>query len=190
MSVVCRDARAVPFLTLAGGVAAAQAIRDATGLPVTIKWPNDIVVADRAAPGGRRKLAGILAEASTGPAGVQYVVLGFGVNLRAAAYPRDIAATATSIETELGRDVDASAVLTELLVALNEQMHALAAGNGAVVLERWRALAPSVVGSTVEWQAAGATQRGITSGIDQDGALLVRVGGRTERIIAGELCWR
>jgi len=190
VSVVCRDARAVPFLTLAGGVAAAQAIRSATGLPVTIKWPNDIVVADRAAPGGRRKLAGILAEASTGPVGVQYVVLGFGVNLRAAAYPRDIAATATSIETELGRDVDASAVLTELLVALNEQMHALARGNGAVVLERWRALAPSVVGSTVEWQAAGATQRGITSGIDQDGALLVRVGGRTERIIAGELCWR
>ena len=50
VSVICRDSRAAPFLTLAGGVAVADGIRNATGLPVQIKWPNDVVVeGDRAA---------------------------------------------------------------------------------------------------------------------------------------------
>src|SRR6185436_8017573 len=46
VSVVCRDATVAPLLTLAGGVAVADGIRAATGLPVEIKWPNDVVVAD------------------------------------------------------------------------------------------------------------------------------------------------
>jgi BirA family biotin operon repressor/biotin-[acetyl-CoA-carboxylase] ligase len=189
-SIVCRNARTFPFLTLAGGVAAADGIRAASGLPVTIKWPNDIVVADRAAPGRQRKLAGILAEASTAPGGVPYVVLGFGINVRAAQYPAEVAARATSIEAELGRRVNAGAVLAETLACLNGQVEMLADGRHEPLLERWRALAPSVVGSAVEWRAAGVTRRGVTTGIDRDGALLVRVGARVERIIAGELCWR
>jgi hypothetical protein len=30
---------------------------------------------------------------------------------------------------------------------------------------------------------------GLTNGIDDEGALLVRVAGRTERVIAGEVTW-
>src|SRR5262245_2245860 len=44
VSIVCRSPRAAPYVTLAGGVAAAEGISSATGLPVEIKWPNDIVV--------------------------------------------------------------------------------------------------------------------------------------------------
>jgi BirA family biotin operon repressor/biotin-[acetyl-CoA-carboxylase] ligase len=188
-SVICRDDRAVPFVTLVGGVAVAEGIQHATGLPVTIKWPNDIVVSDRLAPAGRRKLAGILAEASTGAEGLQHVVLGFGINLQRAAYPADIADRVTSVETELGRPVEAGAVLAETLAALNDQMSAIAAGRTGQVLDRWRALAPSAVGKPVEWTVSGGRHRGITSGIDNDGALLVRVGTRIERIVAGEVSW-
>jgi BirA family biotin operon repressor/biotin-[acetyl-CoA-carboxylase] ligase len=38
-------------------VALAEGIQASTGLPPEIKWPNDLVV-------GKRKLAGILAEAA------------------------------------------------------------------------------------------------------------------------------
>src|SRR5687767_9144179 len=72
VSVVCRDRRAAPYISLAGGVAVADGILAATGLPVEIKWPNDIVV--DAGRGRRRKLAGILAEGSTSSEGLQYVV--------------------------------------------------------------------------------------------------------------------
>src|SRR5829696_5507314 len=46
MSVLVRNGAIAPLLTLAGGVAVAEGIRRATGLPPAIKWPNDIVVAD------------------------------------------------------------------------------------------------------------------------------------------------
>jgi BirA family transcriptional regulator, biotin operon repressor / biotin---[acetyl-CoA-carboxylase] ligase len=189
VSIVCRSARAAPLLTLAGGVAVADGIRRASGLPVVLKWPNDVVVPDPVAPGRRRKLAGILAEGSTGPDGLQYVVLGFGINLRPALYPQTIAARTTSVEGELGRPVDRGAVLAETLSALNHHATTLASGHTAELFKRWRELAPSAVGARVEWTANGLTHRGTTSGIDDQGALLVREQNRTERIIAGEVVW-
>jgi BirA family transcriptional regulator, biotin operon repressor / biotin---[acetyl-CoA-carboxylase] ligase len=178
-----------PLLTLAGAVAVADGIRTATGLPVDIKWPNDVVIADSAAPGRRRKLAGILAEGSSGADGLQYVVLGFGINLRPAAYPPSIASRATSIESELGRPVEAGPILAETLSVLNEQVTALAADRREHVLARWRALAPSSEGAAIEWTTNGVVYRGTTAGIDTDGALLVRRREGLERIISGEVVW-
>jgi len=189
-SIVCRTPAILPTLTLAGGVAVADGITRATGLPVAIKWPNDIVVPDQNAPGKRRKLAGILAEGAAGTAGVQYVVLGCGINVRHAEYPAAIAARVTSIEHELGRTVEAAPVLAEILVALNEQADALCRGGKTEVLDRWRALSPSASGARVEWPADGTIHQGVSSGIDDDGALLVRTEERLERIIAGEVIWR
>ena len=189
VSLVCRDKRSAPLLTLAGGVAVADGVRSATGLPVQIKWPNDIVVEDRRVA-ARRKLAGILAEATSTPEGLQYVILGFGINLGSAAYPPSLADRATSIEVELGRPVDGPAVLGETLCAFAQRFRELERGDSAAVLARWRDLAPSSRGATVEWDADNGPIRGVTMGIDDHGALLVRVGDRTERIISGELRWR
>lgn len=187
VSVICRDRRAAPYLSLAGGVAVAEGVRVATGLPVEIKWPNDIVI--ETGRGRRRKLAGILAEGSTSSDGLQYVVLGFGINLRPAAYPPEIADLATSLETELGRQVDAGPVLAATLVALNRWLSHLAAGNSAPLLAAWRGLAPSAVGAPVEWDAPSGVRSGRTLGVDDDGALRVSVDGGVERIISGTLRW-
>lgn len=189
VSVVCRNRVAAPFLTLAGGVAVADGIRAATALPVEIKWPNDVIVSG-GHPFARRKLAGILAEATTGAEGLQHVVLGFGINLRSAAYPPQLAGRATSIETELGRVPDGAAVLAETLAVLAARFDELSRGNSAPLLARWRALAPSVRGAAVEWDTPSETITGIAAGIADDGALIVRVGDRTERVISGEVRWR
>ena len=188
MSVICRTAAAAPLLTLAGGVAVAEGIRAATGLPVHIKWPNDIVV-EAGTPVRRRKLAGILAEASTGADGLQHVILGFGINLRSAAFPSELSDRATSVETELGRAPESGRVLAETLVALNVRAAQLGAGDSAPVLDRWRSLAPSAQGTAVEWETPDGMRSGVSAGIADDGALLVRIGGRIERIISGELRW-
>jgi BirA family biotin operon repressor/biotin-[acetyl-CoA-carboxylase] ligase len=189
VSVVCRAPAAAPFLTLAGGVAVASGIRRATALPVHIKWPNDIVVEAAASP-GRRKLAGILAEASSAGAGLEYVVLGMGINIRSAAYPRELADRATSIETELGRIPDAAAVLADTLVALEEALDLLVAGHARELLDQWRALAPAARGTAVEWEGPSGTVTGTTAGIDDTGALLVRTISGIERIISGEVRWK
>ena len=99
------------LLTLAAGVAIAEAVRAVTGLPSQIKWPNDIVV-------GTRKLAGILAEGVVQAGTLQYIVLGFGLNLRTAAYPPELSARATSIEAETGRPVDLAVMLASPPVAM------------------------------------------------------------------------
>jgi BirA family biotin operon repressor/biotin-[acetyl-CoA-carboxylase] ligase len=186
VSVLCRHGALAPYLTLAGGLAVAEGIRAATALPVQIKWPNDVVTAG---PGRPRKLAGVLAEASSGTDGVQYVVLGIGINLRTVAYPPALADRATSIETELGRAPDPGAVLGETLAALAAAHAGLEAGHSAGVLARWRALAPGVIGSVVAWDTPEGQRSGTTAGIDDAGALLVRTEAGVERIISGELRW-
>jgi BirA family biotin operon repressor/biotin-[acetyl-CoA-carboxylase] ligase len=187
VSVICRDERAAPYLSLAGGVAVADGILAATGLPVEIKWPNDVVIDDGF--GRRRKLAGILAEASSSAEGLQHVILGFGINLRPAAYPSEIADRATSLESELGREVHPGPVLAETLVALKRCLDELSAGRRAHVLARWRELSPSASGAPVEWDSQAGRRSGKTAGIEDDGALRVTVNGGTERIISGTLRW-
>ena len=189
VSVIYRARAAAPLLTLAAGVALADALRMAAGLSVAIKWPNDIVMATGSAGERPRKLAGILAEGSMGLEGVEFVVLGYGINLRPAAYPVDIAARATSIEVELGRPADAGIVLAESLVALNERTSQLARGDAAGVLDRWRALAPSARGTSVTCQGSRGAISGVAEGIDDTGALLVRAEGQIHRIVSGEVEW-
>ena len=189
-SLILRSATAAPFLTLAGGVAVAAGVRGATGLPVEIKWPNDVMISDGARPSRRRKLAGILAEATSGPEGVLYVVLGFGINIKASAYPPPLAGQASSLEAELGRAVDAGAVLGEVLAALETALTTLREGVSEPVLAAWRALAPSAQGARVEADVRGTRVAGVAEGIDDSGALLVRVEGRVERVLSGEVLWK
>lgn len=196
------DGRATSLLTIMAGVAAATAVRAATGLAPTLKWPNDVVIeppsaADESSRGGAgragfsrfRKLAGILAEASATGGELQFVVLGIGINLTPAAYPPDVAARATSIEGELGRPADRAEVLIDVLSALADGRRALLDGRAHEVLQAWRASAPSSTGRRVRWQTGGQASLGVTQGIDDSGALLVRTETGTERIIAGDLEW-
>lgn len=192
VSVVLRPARpdaaderrVASLITMTSGVALAEAVLAATGLPVELKWPNDLVI-------GRpwRKLAGILAEASTTSGRLEYVILGFGINIRAARYPMALGDRATSLEVEAGRSVDAWPVLVEALAALAARYAELRRGGSSALLDRWRTFAPGTRGGIVEWRSGGGPQRGIAEGIDDEGALLVRVGSRIERLVAGEVNW-
>jgi BirA family biotin operon repressor/biotin-[acetyl-CoA-carboxylase] ligase len=186
-SVVVRDRRVAPLLTLAGGVALAEGVRAATGLPVEIKWPNDIVV--DAGLGKRRKLAGILAEASSGAEGLQYVVLGFGINLLPAAYPPAFGQRATSLAAELGRPVDAGAVLAECLVALAGRIADVTRGDSRRVITRWQELSPSSRGSRVEYETVSGWIAGVSAGIAGDGALRIRTSSGMEAIRSGQVRW-
>ena len=181
------------LITLAAGVALATGLRTATGLPVDVKWPNDIVIADGQAPtaAGRRwrKIAGILAEGQTLDGVLQHVVLGYGINLQAAAYPPDIADRASSLEAELGRGVERAPVLVQTLAALKREDEALLSGDAAGVLARWQELAPSSRGTRVAWSQGGTSHEGMTAGIDHEGALVVIEGPLAWHVTAGEVVW-
>lgn len=183
VSVLLR-ADAPPVLTLAAGVAAAEALARTAGLDATLEWPNDVVVETA---GGRRKVAGILAEASTVGDRVDRVVVGMGVNLRDGAWPPEVASRAASVEGLTGRRVDPAALLVELLASLAARCREVESGRVAALLARWEALAPSSRGAVVEWSAGPVRRRGVTEGVDERGALIVRVEGRRERLSGGEV---
>ena len=196
-------ARTTTLLTLAAGVALAEGIERATGLSPSIKWPNDLLV-------GRRKLAGILAETVAAdlprPADVRgglsaseqpahalrdpvNVVLGYGINVGPMAYPPELRDRATSLETELGRMIDRMLVCVETLVGLSTRYRDLVDGRFDAILDAWRRRAPFHQGAHVSWETPTGRQAGVTEGIDDHGALLVRVSDRVERIVAGEVSW-
>jgi BirA family biotin operon repressor/biotin-[acetyl-CoA-carboxylase] ligase len=172
------------LITLMAGVATAKTVRRATGLPVELKWPNDLIIGRL-----RRKLGGLLAEGSVVGGRIEFVILGIGLNLRAVAYPPELGDRASSLEAELGRPVDGAGLLAELLATVAEEYADLRRGRLRAVLDRWRTLAPSAEGGEVEWESPHGIVRGTAAGLDNDGALLVRTSEGCARVVAGEVRW-
>ncbi len=161
-------ARATLLTTLAAGVALVEGVKAATGLAPSLKWPNDLYV-------GPRKLAGILAEGAG-----DSIVLGYGINVGSASFPPDLADRVTSLESELGRAVDRPRVFVETLCALARRYDDLLEARFDAILDAWRVLAPGAQGRRVSWMTNAGEAQGVTAGIDDHGALLVRVGDRIE----------
>lgn len=190
LSVVVRpgaDVAALSLVTLAAGVAAATGVRAASGLPVELKWPNDLVI-------GRpwRKLGGVLCEAVGGTT-VQAVVVGIGLNVLAAAFPRELDGRATAVETELGREIDRGTLVAEVLAALDGACSLLQAGASgrARVCDQWRVFGRAGLGGApVKWQDHGSPRSGLAVDIDPDGALVVDTETGRERVVAGEVLWQ
>ncbi len=164
----------VPALT---ALAVSRAIAEVAGLAVSLKWPNDVMLA-----GG--KVAGILAEGSRG-----YVVVGCGVNVRVpqADLPVD---TATSLSLH-GGDVDRS----ELLVMALRHLHAAndlwreagysAAGSG--LLDAYRA-ACATIGSPVRVSLPdGTVIEGLAESIDDAGRLVLAGPDGSRTLTAGDV---
>lgn len=174
------DKRVLALVTLAAGVAVREAILRATGLSCELKWPNDVVKE-------KRKLAGILAEGHSIGTPQQAIVLGVGINVLQAAHPPDVNARATSLEGELGRAVDRALLFEQTLLSLAAWYERLKRGEADDILQAWREASPSARGAPVEW--VDGQRRGVTAGVDEDGALLVKTETTVERVIAGELRW-
>jgi len=175
----------LPLLTMAAGVAVADAVTIVSGLPVELKWPNDLVI-------GRpwRKLAGILCEASALGTPKAAVVVGIGVNLDRAAYPPEVGERATSLAAECDMPVARAELVAACLVQLRAQVTNLRANDTALVLDRWRAFGRAGLDQApVRWTDERGTCRGIAYGVDADGALLVRRPEGPERLIAGDVQW-
>ncbi|MEO8480946.1 MAG: biotin--[acetyl-CoA-carboxylase] ligase [Acidobacteriota bacterium] len=188
LSVIVRPrlpADVLPVLTLAAGVAVAEAIREVTGLVVELKWPNDVVI-------GRpwRKLAGVLCEGASAGATIEAVVVGIGLNVLATSYPPALASVASSLETELGRPVDRAPMVVALLGRLRAIMGHLRRDGRESIGAAWRDFGRTgFAAARVRWRDASGDRHGRPLDIDIDGALLVDVRGRVERVIAGDVMW-
>src|SRR5260370_4153436 len=92
VSIVLDKTEPTPTLTMALGLAVAEAITSATGLACDLRWPNDVMI-------GGRKAAGILAQSADSAA-----IAGIGINVNHRAFPPDLSEEATSLRLDSGRD--------------------------------------------------------------------------------------
>jgi BirA family biotin operon repressor/biotin-[acetyl-CoA-carboxylase] ligase len=187
LSVIVRPGRTdwLSLTTLAAGVAVARAVTAVSALPIALKWPNDLVI-------GRpwRKVGGVLCESSGSGADIEALVIGIGVNLALAATPPELTDVATSIEAELGRPVDRSRLVVEVLAELQAMLQRLRDGDRAAICDDWRRFGrPGLRGARVRWDDQGIERSGLARDLDDTGALLVESAGRIERLIAGEVHW-
>lgn len=172
-----------PQLTFLSAVAVARAIEQTTGLTPEIKWPNDVLI-------GVRKVAGLLNEMSAETDGINFIVLGIGVNLNMTAeqFPDDLRYPATSLLLESGVRTVRSRFTATMLNEL-DQLYAdfLLCGFGPV-REEWQKRC-NANGHRVLVSEAGVEQAsGLFAGIDSDGALLLRSdNGNIERILNGDV---
>ncbi|WP_210435464.1 biotin--[acetyl-CoA-carboxylase] ligase [Saccharopolyspora sp. ASAGF58] len=181
---------AIAWLPLIAGVALAETVDRATGVPATLKWPNDLLLGD----GGEwSKGAGILAEAVAGPDGMA-IVLGMGINVfqQREDLPRGAGGLpATSLAAE-GAEVDREEFAVALLTSFAEVDDRWRGAAGDVVasglLDRYRRLC-STLGQQVRVELGADDQlRGVATDIDETGRLVVRsADGGTTAVSAGDV---
>lgn len=170
-------------LPLAVGVALAEALTQ-LGLPVALKWPNDVLK-------DGSKLAGILIETQPGAAPGQRVwaVIGVGINLL----------MPDQLEAQIGRSVAAApwlaqmernqlmaTLLNRLTAVLTEFSEAGFAGFAA----RWNRL-HAYQGLPVQILDAGRVlHEGLAAGVDDSGRLLLDTAGGRVAIVSGDVSLR
>ena len=140
---------------------------EVAGADAQVKWPNDVLLADR-------KVAGILVE---GRPQEGWAVVGIGINVavRQSDFPPELRDSAGT----LGLAPDAiEPTLSRLLVALEHWIQA----PGAEILEEVRRR-DALLGRRLSW----AGGRGVGAGIDDEGRLLVDTAGGREALHAGEV---
>jgi len=163
-----------PTLALVAAVALHEvASAFAGGVPIEIKWPNDLLVAGA-------KLSGILLERLG-----DSVVVGFGVNL--AEHPDETARPATSL-TALGGAPDPAVFLEALATGFARWLGLWRDEGLAPIRLRWLAAAHPPGTALSTHTATGAWVEGLFEGLDESGALRLRLADGSSQVIhAGDV---
>lgn len=159
--------REVAVLTLAVGLgvrdACARLLDQAgVGVPVEVKWPNDVWIRSR-------KCAGILVESSSLGDRFAPFVIGIGLDVNRTEWPAALRPVAISLAEVAGAPLDRAQALRRLLVDVEHRVEALRRDGPSATVEALRSHL-AFVGRDVEVDG----RRGTLEGLADDGALLLR----------------
>ncbi len=183
MSILLRpklELHRCPQLTLLAAVAIVEAIREQTGLPVMIKWPNDILL-------NGKKICGILTELNAESDCINNLIIGVGINVNTPSFPDELSSIATSLAIEKKESIQRVALIQNLLKRL-EDLYLLYLEEGfAPIKARWESYAISI-GRRVIIRQLSSTMTGLALGIDETGVLLVQKDdGGIEKVYSADI---
>jgi len=163
----------LPVASLLAGLATAEAIEKSTSLACDLRWPNDVLI-------GERKVAGVLIQLIE-----DYVVVGVGINVNNTSFPPGLRTPATSLLlSSAGRQQSRENLVVHLIDSLDTFSALLTREGPEAILRAFAAASSYVMNRRVVVEESGV--HGITSGLDDQGFLLVRskIGG-TQRVSTG-----
>jgi BirA family transcriptional regulator, biotin operon repressor / biotin---[acetyl-CoA-carboxylase] ligase len=183
MSVLLRPplpAADAHLVTMAMGVAAAEASAAISGVEAGLKWPNDLVFEDR-------KLAGVLAQSGIDGGRLDSVVVGIGLNLTwNGAPPADLAGIAVALDELTDRPVERDEVLVAVLQRFEHWYGGIADGaadaSGALAA-RARELS-ATLGRQVRAELGQGSVEGTATDLDDRGNLVVVDAAGARHVIA------
>jgi BirA family biotin operon repressor/biotin-[acetyl-CoA-carboxylase] ligase len=154
------------WLPLTTALAAAEAIESVISAPVSLKWPNDLLISGR-------KVGGILCEniqiSPWGP--FQVIGIGMNVNMTPDDFPAELRQSATSLWNETHTVVDRNRLIAQFLLEMEQCIEELA-GRGSQQLALAYRQRCSTIGRKVQASLAdGSELTGYAESISQDGSL-------------------
>jgi BirA family biotin operon repressor/biotin-[acetyl-CoA-carboxylase] ligase len=163
-----------PTITMALGLATAEAIATVTNFACDLRWPNDIMI-------GPKKTAGILTQLLDCSA-----VAGIGINVNHQQFPATLSDEATSLRIETGRTQSPESLLIALLPAVDRYVAILEERGPAAILDLFSRRSSYASGKRVIVLQGDSVLRGTTAGLNESGFLVVRKDdGSDEIILAG-----
>lgn len=126
-----------PAVTLIAGVAVCEALQSAGLRDVSVKWPNDILIAGV-------KVAGILAESGFDSDQNPYLVLGIGINLTNESFPSELSGIATSVQLSAGKRLERNTLLQDILTRLAELELTLSRDGFQAIRPRYRSCSSTI----------------------------------------------
>ena len=170
-------------LMFVAGLAVAKVLRKEYGLKVETKWPNDVLLRGR-------KVCGILAETKTLNDNVDFVVIGIGINVNFDAnkvFIGELKETATSLMTELGKEISLNELFKLLLEAMESLYERFSMEGFGLILEEWKEYA-TFLGHHVQIACNAEKLWGKAVDVDREGALILRLdNGTVRRVFAGDV---
>jgi BirA family biotin operon repressor/biotin-[acetyl-CoA-carboxylase] ligase len=166
------------LVTMAASIAVAQGIKKVTNLDSEIKWPNDLLI-------DGRKVCGILTEFDGEIDRINYTVVGIGINVNNP-LNETLQETAIALIEKLRGPVSRVMLLRSILQCLDENYEMLKAGDYEAIRTMWLSKA-NIVGRMVQIQGEKELIRGVVSGVDRDGSLIVKTQQRDLRVICGDV---
>jgi len=173
--------------TLWQGLKIAMLLRSLTGIEgISVKWPNDLVY-------DKKKIGGMLTEASIDCERVRSLVFGLGLNVNCpkSRFPASLAKIATSLESASGQTFRIHEIAAKIIkTTLDAYKECVTGGVESALLEKWSEW-DALAEQKVQISMGKEKINGKAIGIDLSGGLRVKLrNGRVRIVQAGEVTLR
>lgn len=168
------DAKYIGELSFIVSLSALEMLKEYNyNLNVKLKWPNDVLVNDK-------KISGILIEREG-----SFFIIGIGINV--IDYPKNVDLLYDAISMkDVNIQSDRLDVLNKYIKHLNHCLSEWDANGFEIIKQKWLDNAKSL-GKEIIVKFENDEKKGLFSGVDDNGYLLLDIDGSIEKIYAGDV---